>query len=600
MNRLQHFILDPVSKRPLMFLLLTLLFSVPGWLYCWNIYGEYYPLSRLVGWLLFITAMPTLMAWACCFIRWRIVRGLIYMATVSLFAINIFLTLNFDTMISPWILLLIHETNSNESSEFLSTYALSTPSIVTYGLTLLSVGLIVIGEKMGRSITIKRPRLMLFPFILWLAVGVWQTVLVIMMFFASTQSQLQAWYEGKAFYCIENTPANLLYSCYHLHLTNHENDAAWEASEKVFQSVVTRDEKDTLDVVLIIGESYNKYHASIYGYYLDTTPTMREQQKRGNLFVFQDAISPYNMTTLAVKNMLSTNSISLHQSWEEHPLVMTIFRKAGFDVAMWDNQKSENNVLFHDFSNNSLLYGKKMVESTYHHLNNAPFDYDQQLVDTALTVKRKPGSTLTVFHLMGQHTAPIWRYPENDENAIYTADSIQPPAEPQIQTLDNGFRLSWSRAPSQVPVGGILYNVYSSPTYPVDVNDPATLRTTLQDSTHLLIRLMTDKRWLPYYAVTAVNRWGQESKPLPLNSPESQIVSFTTDSLIFPLYNGDIRLRSVDGAFVEVCDETGRAVWTRHAASTLPTASLQPGLYTVKEITRKGRTHILGRYYKKH
>ena len=425
MNRLQHFILDPVSKRPLMFLLLTLLFSVPGWLYCWNIYGEYYPLSRLVGWLLFITAMPALMAWACCFIRWRIVRGLIYMATVSLFAINIFLTLNFDTMISPWILLLIHETNSNESSEFLSTYALSTPSIVTYGLTLLSVGLIVIGEKMGRSITIKRPRLMLFPFIFWLAVGVWQTVLVIMMFFASTQSQLQSWYEGKAFYCIENTPANLLYSCYHLHLTNHENDAAWEASEKVFQSVVTRDEKDTLDVVLIIGESYNKYHASIYGYYLDTTPTMREQQKRGNLFVFQDAVSPYNMTTLAVKNMLSTNSISLHQSWEEHPLVMTIFRKAGFDVAMWDNQKSENNVLFHDFSNNSLLYGKKMVESTYHHLNNAPFDYDQQLVDTALTVKRKPGSTLTVFHLMGQHTAPIWRYPENDENAIYTADSIQ-------------------------------------------------------------------------------------------------------------------------------------------------------------------------------
>lgn len=425
MNRLQHFILDPVSKRPLMFLLLTLLFSVPGWLYCWNIYGEYYPLSRLVGWLLFITAMPALMAWACCFIRWRIVRGLIYMAAVSLFAINIFLTLNFDTMISPWILLLIHETNSNESSEFLSTYALSTPSIVTYGLTLLSVGLIVIGEKMGRSITIKRPRLMLFPFIFWLAVGVWQTVLVIMMFFASTQSQLQAWYEGKAFYCIENTPANLLYSCYHLHLTNHENDAAWEASEKVFQSTVTRDEKDTLDVVLIIGESYNKYHASIYGYYLDTTPTMREQQKRGNLFVFQDAVSPYNMTTLAVKNMLSTNSISLHQSWEEHPLVMTIFRKAGFDVAMWDNQKSENNVLFHDFSNNSLLYGKKMVESTYHHLNNAPFDYDQQLVDTALTVKRKPGSTLTVFHLMGQHTAPIWRYPENDENAIYTADSIQ-------------------------------------------------------------------------------------------------------------------------------------------------------------------------------
>ena len=79
----------------------------------------------------------------------------------------------------------------------------------------------------------------------------------------------------------------------------------------------SKNEKYTLDVVLIIGESYNKYHASVYGYNLNTTPVLCEQQQRGNLFVFTDAISPYNMTTLAVKNMLSTNSISRHQSWNE-------------------------------------------------------------------------------------------------------------------------------------------------------------------------------------------------------------------------------------------------------------------------------------------
>ena len=55
MKRLQHFFLDPVSKRPFVFLLLMLLFTVPGWLYCYTIYSEYYPLPRLVGWLLFIT-----------------------------------------------------------------------------------------------------------------------------------------------------------------------------------------------------------------------------------------------------------------------------------------------------------------------------------------------------------------------------------------------------------------------------------------------------------------------------------------------------------------------------------------------------------------
>ena len=425
MNKIQHFFLDPVSKRPFVFLLLMLLFTVPGWLYCYIIYNEYFPLPRLVGWLLFITAMPALMAWGCCMIKSSFIRYIIYFTTIILFAVNIFLTLNFNTMISPWILLLIHETNSNETSEFFSAYAFSSASIITYVLTLLMVLSILIIEKFSNKIEIKIPRFTLLPFITWLAIGVYQLILMIQMLTLTTQMELQSWYDGKAFYCIENTPANLLYSFYHLHVTSHENDKALEISEKVFQSAISRNEKDTIDVVLIIGESYNKYHSSLYGYYLNTTPALCEQQQRGNLFVFTDAISPYNMTTLAVKNMLSTNSISLHQSWNEYPLVMSIFRHAGFDVAMWDNQKSENSVLFSDFSNNSLFYNKKMTASTYHHLNKGPFDYDQQLVDTALTVKRNPGSTFTVFHLMGQHTLPLWRYPENDKNAVFTADSIQ-------------------------------------------------------------------------------------------------------------------------------------------------------------------------------
>ena len=425
MNKIQHFFLDPVSKRPFVFLLLMLLFTVPGWLYCYIIYNEYFPLPRLVGWLLFITAMPALMAWGCCMIKSSFIRYIIYFTTIILFAVNIFLTLNFNTMISPWILLLIHETNSNETSEFFSAYAFSSASIITYVLTLLMVLSILIIEKFSNKIEIKIPRFTLLPFITWLAIGVYQLILMIQMLTLTTQMELQSWYDGKAFYCIENTPANLLYSFYHLHVTSHENNKAWEISEKVFQSAISRNEKDTIDVVLIIGESYNKYHSSLYGYYLNTTPALCKQQQRGNLFVFTDAISPYNMTTLAVKNMLSTNSISLHQSWNEYPLVMSIFRHAGFDVAMWDNQKSENSVLFSDFSNNSLFYNKKMTASTYHHLNKGPFDYDQQLVDTALTVKRNPGSTFTVFHLMGQHTLPLWRYPENDKNAVFTADSIQ-------------------------------------------------------------------------------------------------------------------------------------------------------------------------------
>lgn len=422
MTVLQRFILKPISERLFFFTILMLLFTVPGWIYCLTIYNDY-PLFRLIGWLLFMTAMPALIAWLCCFIKSDIIRKLIFISAVILFTVNIFLTLNFNTMISPWILLLIHETNTNETSEFLSTYAFSSASITTYIITFISVCLIFLEKKFSKKIRIVRYSVI--PILIWLFIGVYQLLLMIQMFTFKNQSELQTWYDGKAFYCIENTPANLIYSLYHLNISIHENDLAWEASEKALHSSVTQTNNDTIDIVLVIGESYNKYHASIYGYYLNTTPIQYQEQQRGNLFVFKDAVSPYNMTTLAVKNMLSTNSISMNQSWNEYPLIMTIFRRAGFDVAMWDNQKSENSVLFHDFSNNSLLYSKQMIDSVYHHYNNGPFQYDQQLLDTAFTVKRKIGSTFTVFHLMGQHTASKWRYPENDKNAVFTIDSIQ-------------------------------------------------------------------------------------------------------------------------------------------------------------------------------
>ena len=144
MNKLQHFILDPINNRPFVFLLFLILFTIPGWTYCSIVLGDYCPPLRLIGWLLFMTAMPALIAWICCMITSNIIRFIIYCIAVILFTVNIFLILNFDTMISPWILLLIYETNSNETSEFFATYALSIASIITYIITLLIVLFILI------------------------------------------------------------------------------------------------------------------------------------------------------------------------------------------------------------------------------------------------------------------------------------------------------------------------------------------------------------------------------------------------------------------------------------------------------------------------
>lgn len=97
--------------------------------------------------------------------------------------------------------------------------------------------------------------------------------------------------------------------------------------------------QDSLSVIVVVGESYNKYHARIYGYPLNTTPHLNDEMKRGNLVAFDDVISPYNTTSRTLKKVFSTYLRQRDpETWNESPLLMSVFKHAGYDVTWWDNQ----------------------------------------------------------------------------------------------------------------------------------------------------------------------------------------------------------------------------------------------------------------------
>ena len=114
---------------------------------------------------------------------------------------------------------------------------------------------------------------------------------------------------------------------------NHMIKATSEAQKDV--SCTT---SDSLNIVLVIGESYNKYHASLYGYYLDTTPYQCAEADKGNLFAFNHVKAPHNMTSTVLKNILCCNNIHENEHWYNYPYFPAIFKKAGYDVWLWDNQ----------------------------------------------------------------------------------------------------------------------------------------------------------------------------------------------------------------------------------------------------------------------
>ena len=390
---------------------------LPGWID--NIMSNL-PLFRLIGICLFITAFPALIAWLICCINNSIIRRAIIAVLVLLFAINIFLELNFSTLLSPWILLLCYETNSTESREFISHYVFLWPSIYSYLIVFITILTVFIVEKKQNNFIIF-PKYTFTIFAIWFLIGIMQVFLIGTMFTKKTAYDLQIWYLGKAAYCIDNSISRLIYSFYHLNLNNQEMKVAEDTCEKaahIHSNCLASN--DSIDVVVIIGESFNKHH----GYQLNTTPIMKREKDKNNLFVFKDAITPYNMTTLAVKNMLSTNSLNKNQQWTHYPPFTIIFHQAGYDVAMWDNQRVTGNVGFHDFSINSFLYNPKMISLAYDHVNKNTYDYDLDLVDSTLDIKRYKQHTLTIFHLMGQHMVAKKRFPNKKDFNIFTIKDI--------------------------------------------------------------------------------------------------------------------------------------------------------------------------------
>ena len=87
-----------------------------------------------------------------------------------------------------------------------------------------------------------------------------------------------------------------------------------------------------------------------------------------------------------------------------------------------------------------------------------------------------------------------------------------PPTSIGISSQANGIsgRLSWQGARDRSNGSYLLYNVYSSREYPVDINDARNLMTTRVQATNIELPSVKDRR---YYAVTAVDRYGNESSP---------------------------------------------------------------------------------------
>ena len=174
---------------------------------------------------------------------------------------------------------------------------------------------------------------------------------------------------------------------------------------------------------------------------------------------------------------------------------------------------------------------------------------------------------------------------------------MQRPAPlPPARLALRGNLLIWDEAENRSDSPYLLYNIYASDTYPVDVTCAEHLVATHQARTTLRVPA-TPRR---FYAVTACDRYGQESMPCQMKSPVSMegqpwlvaddIQRTDGRHLLLPLKPSTleadlIAVESLHGQTITLLPYDDEKAWIGH---------LPDGIYSLRAIGKKRVSHRLG------
>lgn len=368
----------------------------------------------------------------------RILRGIIYAVVYPLSIIDVYCYVQFDSPINPSILMLVGETDTREAGEFLTAY-LSPDLLGTYiGLMLLILLLHIAYTVIRWRWKTKRSVFQMLGYdttgagfrmtegavyaALWVVLGFsvyyslpnYRNMLKLFSYdtIGDVEHRLTEKDRGEQFLPLYRTA----FSIYSNRLAAKQIDVLYEVAKTV---KVDSCSFTSPDIVLIIGEAYNKYHSQLYGYERPTTPYQLQMQADGDLVSFDDVVSPWNLTSYVFKHIMSTYTVGDKGDWCDYPLFCEVFRNAGYSVMFLTNEflpKAKQAV--YDFSGGFFLNNPELSKAQFDIRNKDLHVFDEalltdyhDLLDEHPDYMDKKGR-LTIFHLIGQHQAYRIRCPK--------------------------------------------------------------------------------------------------------------------------------------------------------------------------------------------
>lgn len=174
------------------------------------------------------------------------------------------------------------------------------------------------------------------------------------------------------------------------------------------------------NIVMVLGESASRAHHSIYGYPITTTPNL--YTLRDSLFIFDDVIGTAANTADNMERILSFKKDTDSDEWYHYPLLVDLFRKAGYKFFWLSNQERSG---FWSNSSGAMASSADVIKYVGNEVSEdiLLLKYDEVLLSemySALsdTAKYK----FITLHLLGSHCDYKMRYPKS--RALFDAQNI--------------------------------------------------------------------------------------------------------------------------------------------------------------------------------
>ncbi|MGP1464248.1 MAG: phosphoethanolamine transferase [Prevotella koreensis] len=330
-------------------------------------------------------------------------KTLWYIILTLSFVIRKFLLYEFGMDFSPAVFSLISETNPTESNGFLETFVFNFVGLRYLGLFFLIILSIIVVEILWKKLRKKRFKVRLNRRVMGLCfyfVGIYLCIM-------SVFNIMQVGYLEKT--SSQNTASGLYFA--YLHFSkNKVYSHKFLSDMSYYYKTPAETNKDSLNLVFVVGESFIKSHAQVYGYFLPTMPYMQKEVEKGNLFVFKDLISSFNGTTRSLMNALCLNVLSDGKEWYESCYWPLLMKKTGYNVYMWDNQKEGDKRIqgaFHE------MYAPSIIRLCYTKTNAKSSQWDDFIVKNFEEENIDLSAlNFVYFHLQGQHVPFNYRYPK--------------------------------------------------------------------------------------------------------------------------------------------------------------------------------------------